>query len=173
MEKLTLEHIAPFLPYGLNATTKECGYKLPENGIITSWQGHGNIDEQIVISTGDGYYLSSVEKTVPILRSMNLAQPITVDGKEIVPIVELAKMHFPNYQWEITNRKYVVCGESAFEFSENGFYYWDKDGQVGHIPNQIVLFKWLYAHKFDVDGLIEKGLAIDVNTLETNPYETA
>lgn len=36
-------------------------------------------------------------------------------------------------------------------------------------PFEIVM--WLIEHHFDIAGLIDKGEAIDVNTLEINPYK--
>jgi len=37
--------------------------------------------------------------------------------------------------------------------------------------NQYQLFDYLHELKIDYRGLIDAGLAIDVNTLEVNPYK--
>lgn len=63
---------------------------------------------------------------------------------------------------------------------------WDKDGIpnfyrsldgnnnrecIYSVYNQYELYEWLWNHHFDTDNLIEKNLAIDVNTLKENPYK--
>jgi len=47
----------------------------------------------------------------------------------------------------------------------------DRDHLSGGIIDSKSFWERLYKYHFDTDGLIEAGLAVDVNTLETNPYE--
>jgi len=138
----------------------------------------------------------SIENCKPILRPMDLTKPITIDGKEVIPLQELALIvhGFGRREWKnrlksmsIKNIKHSNIEQSlsyndvgagrkkfAYNFGWKGFLL-SADNGVSyplHINDQLALFKWLYANKFDVDGLIEKGLAIDVNTLEINPYNS-
>lgn len=188
---LTLEHIAPYLPYGLH--------------II-----HPDIDgEQIQLimdpagSSRDTLSIDDVLKydCKPILRPMSdLTRPIKIDGKEVVPLMEIGKMIEPEYKHLDTDNEgnYLIgkdmhiscgcpydcnCGSNAqsyilfYDSERKNFYstvYIDAnpDNVVGEDTHESYeAIKWLYKHKFDIDGLIESGLAIDANTLETNPYE--
>lgn len=172
MEKLTLEHIAPF-GKGLHAKTKESKYKNPEIGIITSIQYDANIDEQVVISTGNGYYLSSVENTIPVFRHMDLTKPITIEGKEVIPLCEIFK-NITDFESEIykdinDNILGIRCGTITFQHAGGTIFILKSKDKV--LPfNCKIPMNYLYSNKFDVEGLIDAGLAIDVNTLETNTY---
>lgn len=170
MEKLTLEHIAYYYPHkvkiihnndrvireiqylnshSIEVTPPKRGYKCMS---ITQWHNET-----------DNFKL--------LLLPMDLTKPIIVEGKEIIPIVELAKIFDPFHQWIIKDNKCVS--------SQCSFYLWDKDfvlkdhytKDVLVCTRQLALFQWLFKNKFDVFGLIEKGLAIDANTLTTNPYD--
>ena len=107
----------------------------------------------------------------PILRKLDLTKLITVNGVEIIPIVELAKISYPDKIWYFErNNCYSECG-LYFYFDYKNFYCMGINNPLS-VYNQLQLFKWLYANKFDVEGLIDAGLAIDADTLETNPYNS-
>jgi len=115
----------------------------------------------------------------PILRKLDLTKSIKVDGVEILPLLELAKISIPKIQWELKNYSSLnttiaKSGDFSFSISMWGdFSLTENDGgsyDVLSVSNQRHLFKWLYANLFDVDNLIDKGLAIDADTLENNPY---
>jgi hypothetical protein len=159
MEKLTLENIAPFLPYGLKI---KVGKGVRE--MVCDITQQSQIQTCVLISN----VIESQYK--PLLIKMDLTKPIIVDGKEVIPIVELAIIAFPELQWKsngignattgyghtfyyLTNKMCFGCTHSAFT------------------PYQIQCFQWLFEHKFDFFNFIEKNLAIDVTTLETNVYE--
>ncbi|MCL2650296.1 MAG: hypothetical protein FWD60_04615, partial [Candidatus Azobacteroides sp.] len=113
------------------------------------------------------------QENKPILRPLSdLYRTITHNGKEIVPIVELAKISFPNCEWE--KNKNIDSAESKngtfFYDYYKGFYYRYKGG-ISDVYNQYQLFDYLHELKIDYRGLIESGLAVSVYDLEDNPYK--
>jgi hypothetical protein len=198
MEKLTLEQVAPYLPYGLWVNINEdidCKtYEDEEYDEIAGVIGSGNYFvsglnyKENVFFTGDTIMLLDaygiktlsycpVEQVKPLLRPMNLTKPIIVEDKEVIPIVELAKRFHTLSEATISHYDNIIdAGSYGIQVScyldkdRHGYYsvFADKD-LVHHNESRVV--KWLYANYFDVDGLIEKGLAIDATTLETNVYK--
>jgi len=115
----------------------------------------------------------SFDSCTPILRKLELTKIIKVKGVEIIPIVELAKIAFPLQNWELG--VYVAVAE----YIKDDIHFWYVNSVKSfsnnfkiYTPNQLQLFKWLYANLYDVDGLIDAGLAIDADTLEINPYNS-
>ena len=93
-----------------------------------------------------------------------LTKEIDVNGEKFVPILKLANMvkQYPN--WAVIQEG--VCGNEFYKFkydSKGAFYL--KDSFYRIITNQLELFQKLLEWHFDVFGLIEQGLAIDINTL--------
>jgi hypothetical protein len=127
-------------------------------------------------------YLSNLtrnnEYIKPILLPLSdLYKIITHNGKEIIPIVELAKISFGNdfdFRLFDKNAQFKGNGDNIhFWYSEkfNAFgAFRTKEGIHLPIQNQYELFDYLHELKIDYRGLIDAGLAIDVNTLENNPY---
>lgn len=160
MEKLTLEHISPYLFYGLI-------FKYDDDIVSPQFRTAEPKTVEFLMNNGK-----------PVLRPMDLTKPIQVYGKEVVPIGFLKNGGTNSntvsgyYDSELGEIKYSCCDNEQHELIYTKTYGFQRlyRGELRSI-NQLPLFKWLYKHKFDVDGLIEKGLAIDVNTFETNPYE--
>lgn len=191
MEKLTLENIAPYLPYGLKFQSKS-NYPIIGTPEAIEIMKDDDTDEIITVditisdlSKKESERNLSLKNLTPIIRPMDLTKSITIDGKEVIPIVELAKIAgficiYGRIEANKGQRLVYHNGGIAFCFNPtDGAFSYERitsaanNFDIGHVVfNQLTLFKWLYANKFDVDGLIEKGLAIDVNTLETNPYNT-
>lgn len=174
--KLTLEHIASFLPYGLKGLSgvkplllnKEIwelvGVKPMSKGFEASFWGVREDYKNII----------AISAFKPILRRMDLTKPITIDGVEKIPIVELANIAF-NSDWKIYNEKDTVYRDcygikEYFTYSDNSFYRYTIDGGHISIQNQLKLFQWLYENKFNID--IPDELVIYTDTLETDPYNT-
>jgi len=83
----------------------------------------------------------------PILRPLSsLTKEIEVNGEKFVPIEELKKIHN-------TTASYKEVQEGIID-----------QLKTDSIPYWIV--KKIYEWHFDIHGLIEKDLAIDINTLE-------
>ena len=90
----------------------------------------------------------------PILRPLSdLTKEIEHNVEKLVPIVELAKMRSSIVENVIP---------MAFEAIK-------RDIKSKRLPFDMVL-KLIEWH-FDIANLIESGEAIDINTLETNPYK--
>lgn len=174
MNELELKHIAPYLPYGLKVQSK---IDRTIDGIA-----------RIVDITGDnndvkiGYRWSDSEHIwmfKPILRPLSDLYK-EVDGK--VGIVELAKIQFNAGELNLYKHNDVNCTVWCDEKAESFFFrYSDKCKSFivericgyGNIErteqesctNQLQLFEYLFANHYDVFGLIEKGLAVDINTI--------
>ena len=128
----------------------------------------------------------------PICRPLSdLTKPIEHNGETFVPMVELAKIAEiensdtkPTYSKPIGNdnlwgvrfnienddddEKFVVFGyDTVFGF---GVHY-RPSMTINFVKNQIELWLKLVEWNFDIAGLIEKGEAIDINTLPENPYK--
>lgn len=172
MEKLTLEHIAYYYPHKVKVIHNN-------DGFIREIQ-YLNSQSIEVTPAKRGYKCMSIKQLHNeddnfklLLRYMNLTQPIIVEGEEIIPIVELSKIAY-NTEWFYKVGNYNATSSAevhGFEYNETGFEMYNQiSGGFLPVKNQLALFQWLFRHKFDVFGLIEKGLAIDVNTLTTNPY---
>lgn len=149
METLKLEHIAPYLPYEL----------LIDDSLTTA-----GYTEKIMTTTTNIACYVAIDNVVannfkPILRPLSdLTKPIQHNGEEFVPLMLLFSCS--------------VKEEEAFEIYGTVPEYWSVIMKTD-IKNDLEyrfmlrLFEW----RFDVFSLIEKGLAIDVNTLSENPYK--
>ena len=163
-QKLEPKDIAGYLPYGLKAmyapklTNKEKYTKIVD---IHGLNFKKELDDEIIL----------------ILRPLSdLYKTITHNGKEIVPIVELAKIAFPEFEWNLVN-DIAAAADNLFIFiyderKENqAFTAMNTDLQLPIIiNNQYQLFDYMNELKIDYRGLIDAGLAIDCNTLDNNPY---
>ena len=153
--KLELKHLAGYLPYGLKITKEDWGkiFKMDNDGTTLNCIG---ID-----------YILNVNAK-PILRPLlDLTKEIEVNREKFVPYIELAKKYaeISGYNEDIRifrNKCYCYSESSEIEFRFNG-----RDFILnGKLVNaQHHLFLKLHEWHFDIYGLIEKGLAIDINTI--------
>lgn len=174
MEKLELQHLAPYLPYELRM-------KYDNNFLSPS---------ERLLDIENYNFLTGLAK--PILRPLSdLTKEISHDGEKFVPIIELYKIARGRYKdsivkyWELLSSnsiKVEMEGHLNYIFS---LVYSDCDMRLGigfnfelystdlrnDNPSNIVvqccniLIEKLFEWHFDVFGLIEQGLAIDINTL--------
>jgi len=149
--KLELKDIAGNLPY------KMCVYdKAQENyfeyAIDSEWSICQVLDDDLLF---------------PILYPFDqIDKPMIHNGKKIVPIVELAKIAYPDRNWKYSKKlKQSVYGCHLFEFRKGGF-----NSDFWTMQNQYQLFDYLHELKIDYRGLIDTGLAISVYDLKENPY---
>lgn len=173
MEKLEIKHIAPYLPYGL----KYQGYY----GGVSTMRDIKHIrdyneqtDEYTPNIQVDGY---TIEFIKPLLHPLSDLYK-EIDGK--VGIVELAKIHDPDFDDTEDVTVTPLTGWSTMGHVD----YWNNDGiecrfgwfnsfQAGYInptrhrfvSNQLDLYTYLFQHHYDVYSLIDKGLAIDLNSI--------
>jgi hypothetical protein len=154
--KLELKDIAGYLPRGLKFAFRDT---------------HRILDD-FTLNRNGCYY-----NGIPILRPISdLYKTFTHNGKEIVPIVELAKIANEELQWYLTkdieNNLCAAYKEYVFNFStySHSFGLWNEYFEQ-YVGNQMQLFDYLHELKIDYRGLIDAGLAVDVNTLKINPYK--
>lgn len=135
MEKLTLENLAPYLPYGLKAELLDyksdyVGKRFDEIIGVHQWDKNGLYWSALTI----GGSKPNIERIKPILRPLSdLTKEIEHKGEKFIP-----------YYWFV--RKGIKINSI-------------KDDRW-HIGQR--LLSW----HFDVFRLIDKGLAIDINTLK-------
>jgi len=182
--KLTIEHIAKRIPYGvvLKRYTKNPEYYILTNAGIDStykdkvWVEYIYKDKR----THDdkpyhGHATLGIEKVLPCLFPLSsLTKETTINGKTFIPIVELLK--WVNKEWfsrnkskrfdKITVRESEFMATSFVDMAANIHIQINKtnlDREPYYLYNQ--LLKW----HFDIDNLIEQGLAIDASL--NNPYK--
>ena len=150
--KLELKDIAGYFPYGLRCKIGESFYDF-DLKVADNWFG-------------------CYDKVNIFLRPLSdLYKTITHNGKEIIPIVELAKITFPLCEyWKLSDERTEAfsCNYGRFYFENGGFCIEDEER---YVTNQYQLFNYLNELKIDYRGLIESGLAVSVYDLEDNPYK--
>jgi hypothetical protein len=168
-EKLTFENLAPYLPYGLIAEMimYKCDYVGKKYDIIKGVEQWSKNGDWCLLTEGGSK--PPLDKIKPILRPLSdLTKEIEVDGEKFVPLIELCKIYLPDecrLGVPYTCNGYTITyGGLTFGYTrEEGFCVSDKDY---HDLNQLTLFKKLYKWHFDLEGLIEKGLAISYNEIK-------
>lgn len=184
--KLELKHIVGYLPYQLKGQyINEDGdvemihvLGFHDNGIL-SYENNSRpsrrwIDWSVcrTLQKRSSYFF--IENFKPILRPMgDIVNPCLKDGK--IPVEEIAKIHI-GYDEAIEDSDFKA--EYSFSrqmriditwlnpiskerlYSDDLFIQTDRT----HL-NRYWVNEWLYQHHFDTHGLIEQGLAIDINTL--------
>ena len=135
--KLELKHLVGYLPYELK-------------GIM--YYG-GCVRENVELGLMDiPVWLNGSYPIKPILRPLSdLTKEIEVNGEKFVPMKKILKEVGLNYPQECYNQ------DEAWVLNDG----YRALGEFSYRKIQL-LFEW----HFDVFGLIEQGLAIDINTLE-------
>jgi len=160
--KLELKDICGYLPYGLKRIYLEEIFF----GTITKYDN--------VSFNGNKTIYRNYK---PILRPItDLYHQITHNGKELVPICEMAKM-VCDFNWVIGTdefgNKCAVYREygskDTFGFKIGSFYKSDYSQNI--VPYQYQLFDYLHELKVDYRGLIDSGLAVSVYDFPENPYK--
>ena len=155
--KLEIKHLAPYLPYGLKAKfqakNKKTCRKYVIGTISVMYSDCSICCYDTVNATPDNFK--------PILRPLSdLTKEIEINGEKFVPIVELAKIAYPDLVWEFDRTRAISEWKKKpayFFFQKNSFFACLFNNAI---PNQIVLFNKLFEWHFDVFGLIDQGLAL-------------
>ena len=166
MKEITLEQLSSYSPYGLKII----------HGLIRKQITAISLESPFVFCTT---YLGSRQKQMvnfkevkPILRPLtDLTKEIEVNGERFVPIVKLLEINNPKWFAEKNGSRY-----ENIEHNTEGYpRAWVKFQatisimiNTSDILNErhIIIQKLLSWH-FDIFGLIEQGLAIDINTLNS------
>jgi hypothetical protein len=122
------------------------------------------------------HIIKEIENCKPILRPLSdLYKPIIHNGKEIIPIVECAKITHPKYTWRLVSSEDRQFAQSDialwFNYNKNKFFFTGLYSNMNACLNQVQLFDFLNELKIDYRGLIDAGLAVSVYDLENNPYK--
>jgi len=142
MEKLELKHLAPYLPYGLKGKYGDSNTIWTLNPAITEIRYES---EELPL-----YHFISKFPPKPILRPLSdLTREIEVNGERFIPIYWFEHNSKDTMYFEDDFLRGIVLRGNSYKIT-----------QCSYNILQILL-KW----HFDVFGLIEKGLAIDINTL--------
>lgn len=186
-----LEAIAPYLPYGIKCYgmgewvegTEYNDKPTPKMFSIVGIVKDSNEEHyaQCEEDNGDITDVYVVGDLFPILRPLSDLTKNCLEGEKI-PIVELAKMCYWNSHCEelddslfmcadLTNH-YSVCFkpyDAEFELAVSNLAWWfdftyRANREIMHVET-IALLNKLYAWHFDINGLIEKGYAVDINTI--------
>ena len=170
MEKLTIKHLAPYLPYGLKI----------------QGQTHGQIeelsacDENNVNIKDRGFqygWWADMFDVKPILRPLSdLTKEIENIG---IPLRKLCRLFAYKEQyvkdWNFGERDGVYFASATdpimtrlFEYNSKDMFFILSNPRDKEKLNckQFEAFQKLFEWHFDVFGLIEKGLAINLNDLE-------
>jgi hypothetical protein len=171
MKKLELKHLSAYLPYGLKGMSKNETVFL-----LSTYPTMGGGIENRTIETflNDGYK--------PILRPLSdLTKEIEHNGEKFVPIFEIGKLlgfdyltpieideNEIQYGWDsigMDDSQGYVFGYSN-QLKTFGVWYDEQEGNPIYLSGGYDEIQKLLEWHFDIFGLIEAGLAIDINTLE-------
>jgi hypothetical protein len=163
---MKLEEIAPYLPYGLRCITKLQKVNGENWGKLLCY---GLTSEHALFYPDGGDECAELfEDIKPIVRPLDLTREIEHNGKKFVPIeVLLGVTDETRHNVEIIYREAKIIRLSRWDVYCN---FEDRKDFVETVP--INTFAWpfyrvqkLLEWHFDVFGLIERGEAIDINTL--------
>lgn len=146
------EFLAMSLPYGLKVTVQGKSNVSGEH-IYMLYSAYS--DTTVIEVVGESNF--KTDKYKPILRPLSdLTKPIEHNGEKFVPIDKLKEMN---------DGDDIYISEEYGVSIDNGY-------AAGY--NLLVAFTFiqkLIEWHFDIANLIEKGEAIDANTLSINPYK--
>ena len=155
---IELKHIAPYLPYGLKATFEgdDCTHEVV--GLSIASKG-----VELISPFGD-YGRADIKDCKLILRPIcDLTKEIEHNGEKFIPIDELTEgdtvsMSLPDYSSDWNEKNYYSFERYLEEWISGDKYH------LNFFPFGFVhkLIEW----HFDIYGLIEKGLAVDINDLK-------
>lgn len=182
MEKLELKHIAPYLPYGVKAEILD--YKSDYVGnqfdeIIGVHQWDKNCMYWSALTIGGSK--PNIERIKPILRPLSdLSKEIEHNGEKFVPIIYLSRLvdnghnHIDSKIHKSSNYITVMTDKCddvenvKFRFIIEGFSSIERSGEPISLVTYDKIKSKLFEWHFDVFGLIEKGLAVDIHTISDN-----
>jgi len=158
METLELKHIAPYLPYGLKVDLSY--YDDEEPQIVNGIPDYSNINiDGGKASTYGARIIQeySIDKIKPILRPLSdLTEEINIKNDVFIP-VEYFEIGDDDSGTEYDNGN-IKTIEKLIDISKYNCFH-----DIHYLPFSLVqqLLEW----HFDIYGLIDKKLAIDINTL--------
>lgn len=200
--KLEIKHLAPYFPYALKCQamgehTPDSEYS--DNPIPKIFEIQGFSDTTVIDlhekdRTVNEQY--DIDECFPVLRQFSdLIKEITFEGEKIIPLVELAKLEYPEIINSVLDIDYLEDKHSSMariflelksqeqeedqepevrllvysvvpSTNKNSFSCFDMNSRRLSSPSRILeMFMKLFEWHFDVFGLIDEGLAVDINSL--------
>lgn len=136
-EKLELKHLAPYLPYELET----------DKGLLHAIC----MDNLAKVKLGGEIVKGKIENLRPILRPISdLTKEIEHNGEKFFPLKKLKHLDSPIGGFHTDRFEIIIKNPLKFSIGETNFSIIER------------ILEW----HFDAFGLIEKDLAIDINTLE-------
>lgn len=155
--KLELKHLAPYLPYGLKFSTlsdDDNKYYIDKERNTLDFGGLNG-----VVNICTAQYSRQLYKIV--LRPLSdLTKEIEHNGEKFVPSVEFENLYLNDCKWGYNSIGTGIIGKNGF-MAHLCFMY---NEIIGECP--LAIYELLIEWHFDIFGLIEKGLAVDINTLK-------
>lgn len=146
--ELTIEHLAAYLPYGLSVCFIDKGVIYRKDKLKSLVINDKNVCANLI---------NNINGIKPILRSLSdLTKEIEHNGEKFVPIERLKEIFNCNIEDFDIDEKLNLNIFNRFEYFNIGF------------TDILEMIEKLYSWHFDVFGLIEFGLAIDINQLNNN-----
>lgn len=149
---MKIKHLAPYLPYDLKVVFEADEHEHTLVGLV-NWS-----NEIMVLSPFNDYGRSNIKNCKPILRPLSdLTKEIEHKGVKIIPIDYFEIGDDYNYIVDYGQGNVKLIGLLK-DMAEHNFI------QISYMNYGVIikLFEW----HFDVFGLIENGLAIDINELK-------
>ena len=167
--KLETKHLTAYLPYKLKVRVEDykCDYvnrEFDEVIGLHQWDKSGLLWSALT----DGGAKPSLDRIKPVLRTLSdLTKEIEVNGNKFVPCEELLKTKFKqHYNSETISRYKEICYNSRVVWFQNiANYNMDIPNKINVLEQPYWVFQYLLELHFDIFGLIENNLAIDINTL--------
>jgi hypothetical protein len=184
--ELKLEDLAGYFPYGIKGVLSRKGrlnqdddypnHRVHEVGIIKNISFWGSeITGQLHVSETYSFDFSEIDEVDILLRPLSdLTKEIDHNGERFVPIVELCKIadigiYQEFYDFDITETHieiYTFMQCFGYNLEDSCFYYIGESDEYGMVKNQLQLFQKLYEWKLDIHGLLEAGLAVNLNDIK-------
>lgn len=156
--KLELKHIAPYLPYGLpiRISNHKCDYVGIE---LSKVNGYYYIGDSLHVTYEGGSTGKDQSVFKPILRPMSDLSTRYGDGVINEHSINMLLGKDGNYG-EVTVSQWKDSFDIEIELGNDAPYQKSIDFKL-----MILVMDELYRGHFDVFGLIDQGLAIDINHL--------
>jgi len=152
--KLELKHLAGYLPYGLKAYDSRSTIELCASYLLVDDEFKNEFISICEITNGGKFWIK------PILRPLSdLTKEIEVNGEKFVPSKILENQYLSTSFWGTNS---IGSGILGVDGKMKNLCFIDNE-IIGECPYMI--YEKLLSWHFDIYGLIENGLAIDINTL--------
>ena len=127
-----------------------------------------------LVATNFHYYMDRANPPIPLLYPLSvLTETINHEGKDEIPLVELAKIEgtYKGEEYEINSKeiKWYNNGKYFyFEYHNHSQSFLLSSNCFHSVHNQLLLFDYLDSRRINHRGITN---VIDPRTLEVNPYK--